>query len=684
MRIPDLFTELHRRRVFRALAWYGAAAFGLLQGLAFVAPQFGWPGWVVRAGVVLAIAGVPTVALVTWVSTGGAATATGTRSDALPPWLAPSSWVALAAGGLLAVGVASAWRASTVVAPAEPVRIAVLPFANLSARPEDAGLINGIHSTLLSELGANPSLRIIGDTSVGVFAGTMVDPARIKEDLEAQYLLQGGALLDGDRIQLQVRLVETAGGRQVWDATYSRPLGDSFLLQKELAGALARAMSIAAAPHASSAGAAAVSADAARDYFAALASWKEDKHLIALTALDRALERHPDFALGWSTKARIHASYAGSWAADARFMEHAPLANAAIARAEALQPDLTDALFARAALAQANNQWDQWLRLTRTLVEHRPGDPDALAVYAHALLGVDRVQESLGLVERRAVLDPLNSNVWSQLGNRFMTLSKYPEARAAYQRALTVDPSVDDYNLAYLELCESGSVAALDAWSRLRPETPLGDSTMLLLKGDAPGALQAAEHTYRAWLGNPRRQDSNDWGAELDALQGLAEALAANGRHDEARVPALRLIERFEGIELETIRPWNRIYIVANHLYPMFLVGQAEKARTLIEQLELLSRSSASGIWRTNDLRVIGAKHAALGDIDRALEILTPALARPSLMANCPWAIWRTPYLAAARNDERFRELFRSHGVDVDAPVFDIPLAPSLAATRAR
>ena len=66
MRIPDLFTELHRRRVFRALAWYGAAAFGLLQGLAFVAPQFGWPGWVVRAGVVLAIAGVPVVALLAW------------------------------------------------------------------------------------------------------------------------------------------------------------------------------------------------------------------------------------------------------------------------------------------------------------------------------------------------------------------------------------------------------------------------------------------------------------------------------------------------------------------------------------------------------------------------------------------------------------------------------------------
>ncbi|HEV7389679.1 MAG TPA: BTAD domain-containing putative transcriptional regulator [Gemmatimonadaceae bacterium] len=122
--------------------------------------------------------------------------------------------------------------------------IAVLPLANVSGDPRDGPLADGLTEELIGGLAKIDRLRVVARTSAFVFNKSDLDPRQIADSLHVANILQGGVQKIGQRIRVQVRLVDGHDGSTRWAETYDRELKDIFLVQSEIATAVARELDL--------------------------------------------------------------------------------------------------------------------------------------------------------------------------------------------------------------------------------------------------------------------------------------------------------------------------------------------------------------------------------------------------------------------------------------------------------
>jgi TolB-like protein/DNA-binding SARP family transcriptional activator len=150
---------------------------------------------------------------------------------------------AIAGMALAALVVAIAWprnRAAEGPVPAvADASIAVLPLANLSGDSRDAALVDGLSEELIGTLAKIDRLRVVARTSAFVFKNSDLDVRRIADSLNVSNILEGGVQKSGERLRVQVRLVDARDGSTRWSDTYDRELKDIFQVQSEIATAVA-------------------------------------------------------------------------------------------------------------------------------------------------------------------------------------------------------------------------------------------------------------------------------------------------------------------------------------------------------------------------------------------------------------------------------------------------------------
>jgi adenylate cyclase len=122
--------------------------------------------------------------------------------------------------------------------------IAVMPFANMSADPEQEFFADGIAEDVITALSRYPSLFVIARNSSFTYKGRAVDVKQIGRELGVRYVLEGSLRKAGDRIRVTAQLVEAESGKHVWAERYDRDLADIFAVQDEIA----QAVTIAVAP----------------------------------------------------------------------------------------------------------------------------------------------------------------------------------------------------------------------------------------------------------------------------------------------------------------------------------------------------------------------------------------------------------------------------------------------------
>ena len=120
--------------------------------------------------------------------------------------------------------------------------IAVLPFANLSNDPEHEFFADGLTEDLITDLSQAADLFVIARNSSFAYKGKSVDVRTIARDLGVRFLLEGSARRSGDRLRINVQLVDAVAGRQVWAERFDRDLGDVFALQDEVAARIMEAL----------------------------------------------------------------------------------------------------------------------------------------------------------------------------------------------------------------------------------------------------------------------------------------------------------------------------------------------------------------------------------------------------------------------------------------------------------
>src|SRR5262249_29705005 len=119
---------------------------------------------------------------------------------------------------------------ATLPLPDKP-SVAVLPFTNMSADPEQEFFADGIAEDVITALSRYPSLFVIARNSSFTYKGRAVDVKQLGRELGVRYVLEGGVRKSGNRIRVTAQLVEAETGKHVWGDRYDRELADIFALQ---------------------------------------------------------------------------------------------------------------------------------------------------------------------------------------------------------------------------------------------------------------------------------------------------------------------------------------------------------------------------------------------------------------------------------------------------------------------
>jgi serine/threonine-protein kinase len=328
----------------------------------------------------------------------------------------------------------------------EAVRMAVLPFINLSGDPEQEYLSDGITQEMITELGRlHPGgLSVIARSSVMRYKGGDTPVDQIGRELDVEYVLEGSARREKDRIRITAELIHVGDQTQLWADSYERELEGILVVQSQVARQVAEALALELLPAelVRMASSRSVNPEAHDAYLKGL------HHLEMLTPsnLDIA-QRYFELALEKDpSSAQAYEGLAGVWSYRQQLGGVAPSEGGPKAKAAALQAVSLDddRAGAHAALATVLTwtDWDwagaevEW----RRALELDPNDANAHAFFAHFLAIAGRSREAVPHGERALELDPFNAKLHGLYAQTLYMARRFDDALAAARGALSLQP----------------------------------------------------------------------------------------------------------------------------------------------------------------------------------------------------------------------------------------------------
>jgi TolB-like protein/Flp pilus assembly protein TadD len=447
----SLISELRRRQVFRAAAWYAAAAWVVIQVASTVIPQFGLPEWSVRAVIVAAVLGFPVALGLAWLfdlsalglrrESNASVTSDGsaTQAPTAPLWRIPSFWMALALGAGLAVSAQQAWRRIVRPAFGERPGLAVLPFANLSPDPANAYFADGLHEEILATLARISGLRVISRTSVQQFRDTKRNLRDIGDALDVALILEGSVRREGDDVRLTLQLIDGRTDAHLWAETYDRKFENALHLQRSVAQQIVAAIGAKLTPTEDRLiELAAPSVPEAYTYYLqALSRWNpmaaESELRTAEGLLTRALELDSKFALGYALRARVRV-WLGTTTEGPGIEADVQGAWLDIERALDLQLDLPEALAARASyITYVEREPARALADLDKALELAPNDADTHDIAGLTKRRLGRFDEAIAHFREAARLMPAEPQHSMRIFQTLGGLGRYAEAERERQ-----------------------------------------------------------------------------------------------------------------------------------------------------------------------------------------------------------------------------------------------------------
>jgi serine/threonine-protein kinase len=363
-------------------------------------------------------------------------------------WLLPVAGLVglLAILAILDVGDVRRFLGVGSIGSVEPVRMAVLPFVNLSGDPEQEYLSDGFTQEMITQLGKlHPDgLSVIARTSVMRYKGGDTPIDQIGRELDVDYVLEGSTQGEAGRIRIAADLIHVGDQTQLWADSFDREPSAILTVQSEVAQQVASALALELLPEEQQRLTVADTVNAA----AHEAYLKGTLHWMMMTPssfdqaeryFEQAIEEDPSYA-------PAHAGLAWVWTARQQFgasppSEAGPKAKAAAERAIALDESSDVAHEALAVI----NTWTDWdwdaaeREFVRTL-ELNPNNASAHAWFAHFLAIVGRLDEAVEHSERSIELDPYNPLFKALYGVVLNFDRRHDDAIATARAALELQP----------------------------------------------------------------------------------------------------------------------------------------------------------------------------------------------------------------------------------------------------
>jgi adenylate cyclase len=344
------------------------------------------------------------------------------------------------------VRLAGAQAEPSVVRPAGPQRtsIAVLPFQNRSRDPEQDYFAEAITDDLVTALSRWRWFFVVAHSSTVALHDQALEPARIGRELGVSFLLEGNVRRMGERVRINVRLIDAANGGNAWADRFDRDLSDLLALQDEIVDEVVAAIE----PAMLRTEAAQAGRKHLRDYTALDCFYRGMWHLNriseegyheALALFREAITRDPELPFGYIGLARIlyGAATIYGWSKEPQ----ADLEAARKAALTAIRLDARDASahYALAGAALYLGRHDEALDAARKAVALNPNFALGYTRLGNVLMYLGRADEAVEAIERslrHSPFDPQRSAILGSLALAHYQARNYAEAAAQARAAL--------------------------------------------------------------------------------------------------------------------------------------------------------------------------------------------------------------------------------------------------------
>jgi TolB-like protein len=295
--------------------------------------------------------------------------------------------------------------------------IVVLPFANIGGDPEQEYFADGVTESLTADLSRLSGAFVIARNTAFTYKGKAVDVKQIGRDLNVRYVLEGSVQRGGNRMRVNVQLIDAEAGSHLWGERFHKPVADLFDMQDEivsrLANRLGQELAFAEARRAERV----ANPDSMDHYFLGLGLYNKGgaEWLVkARSHFDRALELDSDNVDALVRRAWVDHTLAGAWLSEDRFE-----------RLRSVEADAGKAL------------------------RMRPDDAAAHCVLGAAQILTQRAEQGIAECERALVSDPNFGSAHAWIGFAKYFTGRNAETEAHILEALRISPR-DTYAFVWM------------------------------------------------------------------------------------------------------------------------------------------------------------------------------------------------------------------------------------------
>src|SRR3989440_404309 len=640
-------TELKRRKVYRVAVAYAIVAWLLIQAASILFPTFEAPPWVMKVFVTAVVLGFPVALILAWAFD---LTPEGLRrSEEVAPrqpktskpgskWTAIIIAATVLAAALLAFQFARTRRSATAELPKQTAptataamdkSIAVLPFENLSSDKENAFFAQGIQDEIITTLSRISGLRVISRTSTAHYNSAPENLPEIARQLRVSNVLEGSVQKVGDRVHINVQLIQADNDAHLWAQSYDRQLTDIFGVEGEVAKSIAESLQATLSPQEKARVEIkpTTNADAyvlylrGRDYQTRPDNLLQD-FKSAINLYDQAIKLDPKFALA---HARLSAT--------ASFVYHfyeptetwKQKAHAEALESLRLQPNLGEGHLALGLYHYyMESDYEAALRELGLAAEVLPNDGDVGLYTAAVERRRGKWTQAIAAYQHAEQVDPRNPVMLYDSAQTYFGLRDWRTAAERMDRVLARFP--DSFNVkiqrAYIEFLWKGSTAPIKAALESLPPNFDPDGVVTFARWDvslmdrdvvaAQKALAACQlDTIASQTGVPLpksylqacvdlvRGDAAKARTEFETARPFIEKIVINSPQDGTRRAQLGLLYAFLGRKEDALREGQRAMelkpithdviegAVVEDFYTLTCarLGESDKAITRIQRL---------------------------------------------------------------------------------------------------
>ena len=443
--MTGFFEEVKRRKVYRVAAAYIIAAGGIIQLASAAFPAWELPSWALRLVIVLLLMGFPIALILAWAYDITAQGVRATPTPAVPGAHRRRNIITLVTTGVAISAAAGFFLLPRVSAYKCDKSIAVLPFENLSDDKENAYFADGVQDDVLTNLSKVGDLKVISRTSVMPYRGKASNVREIGKALGVGAILEGSVRRIGNRVRVNVQLINAENDEHMWAEDYDRDLTDVFAIQTDLAQQIVRELQAKLSPmekaqieqRPTENGEAYLAFMQGHEMFYRADKFRSNTEK-AEQLFEKATELDPNFARAFAALAWVH---------DWNYHDFDPTperkekARAAAVEALRLQPNLPEAHLAMGFYYYyCERDYQGALNEFAIAKLSLPNSPEVYMAIGAIERRQGKWQESTANLERAASLSPKDAWVLQNLADNYYATRNFEAADKIFDRAIEAAP----------------------------------------------------------------------------------------------------------------------------------------------------------------------------------------------------------------------------------------------------